>query len=399
MNRLQRLYIREFGVLLLIVSSMLSAIFSIIYIIEKIDELMPYKQTTETLILLGTLKIPEYLRYLLPMASLLCSIFVISLASRRNEIIAIKASGVNLRRFFIPFIITGVLLVTIDFVIAEFITPASLKKSNDIVYSLKGGKNISYQEGNIWIRAKNGLLVRAKLFVPQEMELYGISVFYMHDGRLTKRIEAEKGVWSGQDWRLQEVREFDLNRNTVRYIPEKLLKGVGETEIIEREKNRLSEMSVMELIRKKIGRRRLHEHKAEGGYSVTTLLPACKPLHGHDRHIPLTKEQKRQRDGKCRSGDTHKSCLLGYIHFITVARVCRGASAHGFRLDSAGNLPCSGRGFVFQDTGLKKKMLRGKNKRLLRVASCGLRIKKTVAGCGLRKDVTDWKREGDDEEL
>ncbi|MEC4684173.1 MAG: LptF/LptG family permease [Nitrospirota bacterium] len=264
MNRLQRLYIREFGVLLLIVSCMLSAVFSVIFIVERIDELMPYRQTTETLILLGALKIPEYLRYLLPMAALLCSIFVISSASRRNEITAIKAAGINLRRFFIPFIIAGVLLVTIDFVIAEFIAPASLRKSNDIIYSLKGGKNISYQEGNIWIRAKNGLLVRAKLFVPQEMELYGISVFYLHDGRLTKRIEAEKGVWSGQDWRLQEVREFDLNRNTVRYMPEKLLKGVGETEIIEREKNRLSEMSVMELIR--------HEKRLEdAGYMNTKL--------------------------------------------------------------------------------------------------------------------------------
>ncbi len=264
LNRLQRLYIREFGVLLLIVSSMLSAVFSVIFIVERIDELMPYRQTTETLLLLGALKIPEYLRYLLPMTSLLCTIFVISRASRRNEITAIKASGVNLRRFFMPFIIAGVLLVAIDFVIAEFIAPASLKKSNDILYSLKGEKNISYQEGNIWIRAKNGLLVRAKLFVPQEMELYGISVFYIHEGKLTKRIEAEKGVWSGQDWRLQEVREFDLDRNTVRYMPEKLLKGVGETEIIEREKNRLSEMSVTELIR--------HEKRLEdAGYMNTKL--------------------------------------------------------------------------------------------------------------------------------
>ncbi len=94
MNRLQRLYIREFGLLLLIVASMLSAVFSVIFIVDRMDELIPYRQTTETLILLGALKIPEYLRYLLPMASLLCSIFVISSASRRNEITAIKASGV-----------------------------------------------------------------------------------------------------------------------------------------------------------------------------------------------------------------------------------------------------------------------------------------------------------------
>ncbi|NOZ26278.1 MAG: YjgP/YjgQ family permease [Nitrospirae bacterium] len=249
MNRLQRLYIREFGILMLIVSSLLSVVFSVIYTVDHMDELMPYVQGTGTLILLGALKVPEYLRYLLPMSTLLCTIFVISLASRRNEIIAIKASGVNLRRFFIPFIAAGILLVAVDFVTAEFMAPASIKKSNDIVYSLKGGRKVSYQEGNIWIRARNGLLVRARLFVPQEMELYGISVFYIKGGRLTRRIEAEKGKWSGQDWRMEGVREFDLEKKTVRYMPERVLKGVGETRILEREKNRLSEMSVMELMR------------------------------------------------------------------------------------------------------------------------------------------------------
>ncbi|HEB76728.1 MAG TPA: YjgP/YjgQ family permease [Nitrospirae bacterium] len=264
LNRLQRLYLREFWLLVLIVSSMLSAVFSVISIVDRMDELAPYTRTAGTLVLLGALKMPEYLRYLLPMASLLCTILVVSLASRRNEITAVKASGVNLRIFFIPFLAAGILLTAVDFVVAEFAAPASIKRSNDIVYSLKGGKDVSYQEGNIWIRAKNGLLVRAELFVPQEMELYGISVFYIHDGRLSMRVEAKKGRWSGQDWRLQDVREFDLESGTVRYLPGKVLRGIGETSILEREKDRLSEMSVMELIR--------HENRlSEAGYMNTKL--------------------------------------------------------------------------------------------------------------------------------
>ena len=248
MNRLQRLYIREFSLLLLIVSFMLAVVFSILSIVERMDELIPYKQSPETLILLGILKIPEYLRYLLPMACLLCSIFVVSLASRRNEIAAIKSSGVNLRVFFLPFIVAGVLLVMVDFIIAEFISPACLKKSNEIIYSLKDGKDISYQKGNIWFRGKNGLIVKARLFIQQSMELYGVSIFYVKDGKLIKRIEAEKGLWSGKDWKLQRVREFDLSKKSVRYFPEKVIKGIGETGILEREKNRLSEMGVFELI-------------------------------------------------------------------------------------------------------------------------------------------------------
>ncbi len=249
MNRLQKLYIRDFGLLLLTVSSVLSILFAAISIVERMDELMPYSRTAGTLIMLGALKIPEYLRYLLPMASLLCTIFVVGLASRRNEVLAMKAAGVNVRRFFVPFVMAGLLLAAVDFGVAEFVAPAALKKSNDMIYSLKGGRNISYQEGNVWIRAKKGMIVRASLFEPQEMELYGISVFYMEGGRLTKRIEAERGFWSGEDWRLVGVREFDLLAESVRYMPEKLLPGVGGPDILEREKSRLSEMSVRELIR------------------------------------------------------------------------------------------------------------------------------------------------------
>ncbi len=248
MNRLQRLYVREFALLLIVVSVMLSGLFAVLSIAEQFDELLPGIRSPGTITLLLILRIPEYLRYLLPVAALMSSIFVVSLASRRNEIVAVKASGVNLRTFFLPFLVVGGLLVCGDFVVAELLNPASMKKTHEMIYSSEEGKGLSRQGDNIWFRGRKGVIVRAGLFIPQKTELHGVSIFYISEGRLIRRIEAERGVWSGRDWRLLQVREFDLERERVLRFPEKRVKGIGEPDVLERERRRLLQMSVFELM-------------------------------------------------------------------------------------------------------------------------------------------------------
>lgn len=249
MKRLQRLYLREFWALLLIVSLLLSILFSVISLVDRMDELLPFGLTVQNMMLITILKIPEFTKYLLPMAALLCTIFVVSLASRRNEIVAIKASGEDLKRFFLPFIGSALLLVAVDFAVGEFLSPISLRKLTDTAYSIREEKADSHQAGSVWFRGRGGEIVRAELFIPEKREIHGMTVFYLKDGRLEKRLAAGKGVWSEKGWRLEGVREFDLLNNGVSYIKGMTIKGLGKPDIFEREKRRREEMSIMELAR------------------------------------------------------------------------------------------------------------------------------------------------------
>ncbi len=240
---------REFGVLILIVTVLLSILFSIISLVDRMDELIPYGINADSLIKIGILKIPEYMRYLIPMATLICTILVISLASRRNEIVAIKASGMNLRRFFAPFIVAGVLLLIVDFFIAEVISPVSLRKLSEIVYTIKGERDFSYQRGTVWFRGEGGQIVRAGLFIPEKKEVYGITVFYIGEKGLIKRISAERGRWTEKYWKLYGVKVYEIEKGRVGKYPEIILEGVGKPDIFEKELSRREELSVLELIR------------------------------------------------------------------------------------------------------------------------------------------------------
>ena len=72
-------------------------------LIDKIDDFLPYKPSLKSLLLYVLFNFPRYLLYLLPMAILLCSLFVFSQAKKREEITAIKAAGGRLKTIMRPF--------------------------------------------------------------------------------------------------------------------------------------------------------------------------------------------------------------------------------------------------------------------------------------------------------
>jgi lipopolysaccharide export system permease protein len=248
-RELQKLYLKEFIILFIATSLILSVLFSLISVIENIDELLPLDLDAGEFIVVGMAKIPHFLAYLLPMAALLCCIFVISLASRRHEITIVKASGESLRKFFIPFLIVALVLTFIDFFIAEIVSPLSFRTANRILKNSGKWNGISYKEGSIWFKGKEGTIVKTKLFIPEKQELLGVSVLFIKNGGLQRRIEAERGSWTDTGWKLQKVRIYDLVAGKVSSLDEYLVTGIGEPEILDKEEEILSEMGVFELIR------------------------------------------------------------------------------------------------------------------------------------------------------
>src|SRR5512139_614113 len=108
---IQKLYLREFIKTLFILGVGISAIFSTIGLIEKIDELLPYRPAPLLLAEYALLTLPKYAHYLLPMATLLSSLFIFAQAIGRKEIVAIKGAGGKMKRVLLPFVGIGILLV------------------------------------------------------------------------------------------------------------------------------------------------------------------------------------------------------------------------------------------------------------------------------------------------
>jgi lipopolysaccharide export system permease protein len=213
---LQRHYLKEFLKLFSLLGIGLALIFSILELIENIDEFIPNKPSLENLSYYVFLNFPKYLIYLLPAAMLICSLFIFSQAARNKEIIALKATGGRLKALFYPFIITGIMVSIFAFIVEDIVVPDFTRRSNELKRVLMNkGKKITFQEGTLWLIAKDGSLVRVDLYVPEKKLAKGISIFVIHDDLLSTRIEAEEAEWSKNYgdkgmWKLKNVIIYDI---------------------------------------------------------------------------------------------------------------------------------------------------------------------------------------------
>jgi lipopolysaccharide export system permease protein len=219
---IQKHYLKEFFKLLGLICAGIALIFSILDLLDKLDDFMPNRPSLQGLFQYAFFNFPKYLLYLLPAAILICSLFIFSQASRNREIVVIKASGGRLRNLFRPFIFYGLLLTAVAFLIGEVVVPDFSIRSGELKNSLrKKDKKLTFQEGTLWLRATDGSPVRIELYIPEKKLAKGVSIFITDRDSLKERIEAEEADWrevqsSKGMWRLKNVTIYDTKAGGVR---------------------------------------------------------------------------------------------------------------------------------------------------------------------------------------
>jgi lipopolysaccharide export system permease protein len=245
----QRYYLKEFLKILAIVAAGLAFIFSMLDLIDKIDDFLPHRPPLEKLLLYTLLNFPRYLLYLLPMAALLCSLFIFSQAKRREEITIIRASGGRIKVLLIPFITVGFFLSILGFMLGEFIVPESSKRAHELRDAIsKKDKKFSFKEGIVWLRAADGSIVKIGIYQPQSKTSKYISIFKTGDGTLKERIEAEYAEWEG-GWKLKKVITYDIQKGSIDRREELEYPLIESPAIFEKGIQKPEEMGISELFR------------------------------------------------------------------------------------------------------------------------------------------------------
>jgi lipopolysaccharide export system permease protein len=224
MRILRRHYVLEFMKVLAVLALGLSLLFSLLGLIDRLDNFKPERTTLVKLALFTALNIPKYLYYLLPMTSLICCLFVLSQASRNGELVAVKATGGRLKLLFAPLLITGFALSVVGFALGEFVIPESSAISNRLSDEMRHREGrVAFRQGTLWTRAEDGALVRMELYVPGSGSVKGMSIFYAGEDRMRQRIEAAGAEWSDEHrkgrWILTDVTVYDFEKGEVRQVP------------------------------------------------------------------------------------------------------------------------------------------------------------------------------------
>lgn len=197
MKLIQRYYLKEFFKLFVIIGFGLGSIFSLIELIDKINDFIPYNPSMKDLLLYCGLNFPKYVLYLMPMSALISGLFVFGQAGRKRETVAIRAAGGGIKALLLPFVYLGVILTAAAFLLGEFIVPDFSRKAHLLRDSLSSSKRntlVAFKEGTVWSRAGNAI-IKIDLFMPDKGIIRGISIMKMEDDKLVERIEAESAEW------------------------------------------------------------------------------------------------------------------------------------------------------------------------------------------------------------
>jgi lipopolysaccharide export system permease protein len=186
--------------------TMIIAAFLFLYLIidffEKIRMFLSNHATFQQIISFFFFSIPMIVWQTMPAGVLLASLITFGSFSRNNEIMAMKACGVNLFRAAVSIMTIAIVICIINFLISEIVTPYTNEKAKmiNLVEIQKQEAAGAFKQNQLWYRGKKGIY-NFKIFDPETNLLQGITIYYL-DGKLnpTKRVDADWGEWKEGVW-------------------------------------------------------------------------------------------------------------------------------------------------------------------------------------------------------
>jgi lipopolysaccharide export system permease protein len=191
-----------FGIMALIL------IFVVIDMMENLDDFIDQNVPFDVILHYYFVFTPEIIRLITPIAVLFGALFTAGKAANLSELTAIKATGVSLSRFMLPFILTTILITGFSVVFSGYLVPMANKtKINIELEYLKRG--ITFAGSNIFFQDTKTRIVSISYYDTYRNSGYNISIQEFNQEDMTQmvsRVDAKsltfdttKNVWVARD--------------------------------------------------------------------------------------------------------------------------------------------------------------------------------------------------------
>lgn len=192
-------------------------LYIIIDVFENLDEILRSAPHYTTLLNYYACSIPKIFVRITPLAILLSLIYALSKLNKRNEITAMRASGVQLLTIFKPFIIVGIFISVLVLLINLNIVPTTNKiakniKTNQLERNKKQKRKIVK---NVTLYGHENRIIFAKKFDSNSNTLSKVIILKQYKDKLIQRITAQKAVWKKHHWKLFDSMTYYMKPNGV----------------------------------------------------------------------------------------------------------------------------------------------------------------------------------------
>ncbi len=176
---------------------------------DFIDHQVPLLRILEYYLYFGGWVIKSFM----PMFVFLAVLFSVSILSRKNEILAMKASGISLYRITLPFLVVTVLIAVGHFYYNEYVFPPANQKRLEIKeFTIeKKSKSVKSRVKNIYRQISPGYFYTVGSFNVERARGDDVKVYRTKSNRLNQIITAENLLYRDFQWLALNgvVRDFD----------------------------------------------------------------------------------------------------------------------------------------------------------------------------------------------
>ncbi len=185
-------------------------IFIVVDVIDHLDKFIDTEITRDEIFQYYIYTLPWYVSIGLPMALLLSTVFCMGLLQRRNELTAMKASGISIHRVSISILAIGVISTVFTFYFENLIVAPSLHKRAQIEmeYFQSSRAKRAIKKQDIFRQIDRDKILYIKRFNFKNNTAYNVSLQEYEGANIKYRLDAPVMNWDAdsESWRLPAYR-------------------------------------------------------------------------------------------------------------------------------------------------------------------------------------------------
>ena len=140
-----------------------TVIFVVIDMMENLDDFIDQSVPATIIFHYYLVFAPEIIRLITPVSVLFAALFIAGKSSSLSELTAIKASGISMYRFMLPFLVTSFIISMLSIYFAGYVVPTAnkIKVNLEMTYLKRG---INYAGANLFFQDSKSRIVNISFF-------------------------------------------------------------------------------------------------------------------------------------------------------------------------------------------------------------------------------------------
>lgn len=199
MNLIDRYIVKEFLFTLIFAIIALCTIFVVVNLLENLDKFLDQNASTVIIAKYYVYYLPEIIKLLTPVSTLIATLFTVGRLSTLNEITAMKSGGMSLYRLMLPLLIVGTSLSVVQIYFNGWIVPVANEHKRQIEQKYLSKSNLGNSIYNLYLRDTPTRNIIMQYYDASMMQGNRVSIEDFTSEaqpRLTRRIEANTVTWS-----------------------------------------------------------------------------------------------------------------------------------------------------------------------------------------------------------